>query len=296
MLISLPMRPSTVPVIAVVPTCAGREDLLLGRALPSIYAQEAAPRRVLVVADRDVPPDDPLHDRIAQTRRAFLSLRLGVQDSHVPDDLFPTALLENRRTRGHAVTGSVNTAVDMAVAEHGTGWWLTTLDDDDAWHPPYLRRCVEAAHGAPGPRHMVANGHRRLTTRHVQIRIPRTDLCPKHVFLGSPGIQGSNLMVSVDLFLEVGGYDETFPSTTDRDILVRLLDALADRREALVFVRAALVDHYADNHDRVTTGPRKHEGLDRFYARYRHRMSPEVYALSMRRARAVFGYVPIEER
>jgi hypothetical protein len=290
------MRPSIVPAIAVVPTCDGREDLLLGRSLPSVYAQEVAPRQVLVVADRDVPRDDALHERIAATRRAFLSLRLGVPDAQVPEDLFPTVLLENRRTRGHSLTGSVNTAVEVATAQHGTGWWLATLDDDDAWRPPYLRVCMEAAGGTPGPRHMLASGLRLITSKRMQTRIPRPDLCVEHVFLGSPGIQGSNLLVSVDLFREVGGYDESFPSTTDRDLLVRLLDALTDRRGALVVIHAALIDHYTDAHARVTTGPRKHAGLDRFYAKYRHRMRPEIYAASLGRVRAVFGYVPVEER
>jgi len=287
------MRPATAPAIAVIPTCVGREDLLLGRSLPSVYAQEMAPRQVLVVADWDVPPHDPLHDRIARARTAFLSLRLGVPDTQVPEDLFPTVLLENRRTRGHSLTGSVNTAVDVATAEHGTGWWLATLDDDDAWHPPYLRACMRAAGGAPGRHHMLANGHRRITAQQVDIRIPRPDLCVEHVFIGNPAIQGSNLVVSAELFLAVGGYDESFPSTTDRDLLVRLLDALADRRQALAILPTALVDHYADTHARVTTGPRKREGLDRFYAKYRHRMTPGILAASLHRAKVLFDYVPV---
>lgn len=289
----MPARAHAWPVVVAVPTCAGREDMLLGRSLPSIYAQQARPLHVLVVADRDVAPDDPLHARIAACRRAFLAIATGLPIEQVPDDLFPTTLLENRRTRHHSLTGSVNTAAEVAAAKFGDDVWLATLDDDDAWQPTYLASCLAHTGGRPGSPWLVCPGHRRIGYRQVHPIVPPPGLTPEHLFFGNPGLTGSTLFVALSTFREVGGYDETLPSTTDRDLYVRLLDHLASRPGAVAFPQTALVDQYADGHARVTTDRHvKHAGLDRFYAKHRHRMAPDLYAASVARARALFGYEP----
>lgn len=87
--------------------------------------------------------------------------------------------------------------------------------------------------------------------------------------VGNPHIQGSNLFVRLRNLLEAGGFDETLPSATDRDICVRLADLGTVEFGALA---EYLVHHYADDsRPRLTAfgGEAKRLGLTRFYRKCR---------------------------
>jgi hypothetical protein len=85
------------------------------------------------------------------------------------------------------------------------------------------------------------------------------------------------------------------PSTTDRDLMIRVLDHLEHAPSRLTHINTCLVMHYAHDGERVTTNPEaKRRGLDRFYAKHSKRMSAEDLARSLARARALFDYTPEE--
>ena len=56
----------------------------------------------------------------------------------------------------------------------------------------------------------------------------------------NPNVQGSNLFVRLSRIQEAGGFDEELPSTTDRDLCIRLLRLPGIRYEVL---RNHLVHH-----------------------------------------------------
>ena len=49
-------------------------------------------------------------------------------------------------------------------------------------------------------------------------------LSPHDFLVGNPGVQGSNLFVTLEALMAAGGFDEALPSCTDRDLMIRLLE------------------------------------------------------------------------
>lgn len=139
-------------------------------------------------------------------------------------------------------------------------------DDDDAWEPHHIQACLDALAQSPGS-HMAVSGIVRhthstpagppaLSTTSTadstataatsaagvaQSLPPAGPLVAEPFLAGNPHIQGSNLFVRLDAVLAAGCFNEWLPSTTDRDLCLRL---------AGVGVQAAVtgvhsVHHYA---------------------------------------------------
>ncbi|MDB4930547.1 MAG: hypothetical protein JWM10_3031 [Myxococcaceae bacterium] len=264
------------PVVVVVATRRGREEMLLGRALPSIFRQVDVRPRALVVVDDDATGTSPLGAAIVALAR-----RQGWQGREV-------AVVPNRRTRGFSGTGAWNTGAGEARGRLPLGGWLAFLDDDDAWRETYLARCVAAAR--EGNAALVVSGLLRVGAE-VEPQLAPVGLTAATFFETNPGIQSSNLFIALDLFESVGGFDESLPSTTDRDLLIRVFDHLERRPRPVARVEEYLVEHHAHAGPRVTTDARaKHLGLDRFYARYGARMDAATLGRSLARAERLFGY------
>ncbi|PIE65599.1 MAG: hypothetical protein CSA24_02455, partial [Deltaproteobacteria bacterium] len=200
--------------------------------------------------------------------------------------------LENARSAG--ASGSWNTGLDFVLREVGApeATFVAILDDDDAWAPGYLERCL---HFAEDNRlDMVACGLRRIES---DISAPLVREAPESLrvqdFLtGNPGIQGSNLFVRLSVLLAAGGFDEGLRSTTDRDLCIRLADLGTVRYGRL---SGALVDHYADS-DRARLSTRgsgaKLEGLTAFWRKYVGRMTTDQRRAFLDRAATLFGWRP----
>jgi GT2 family glycosyltransferase len=265
------------PVVVVIATRPGREGLLRRRALPSVLAQTLRPVAVVVVDDAARPIPSELTEALHAWPFEETGLRVEV--------------LPNNRTRGMSGTGAWNTGAHRAAKLLPEGGWLAILDDDDAWLPNYLERCLAAAEEVGAG--LVVSGLLRISSSGVERQLAPVDLTPSLFFLTNPGIQGSNIFVAVDLFLAVGGFDEGLASTTDRDLLIRLLDHMQQHPWPVARVEDWLVEHHAHDDERVTTDlAAKHRGLDGFYERHRHRMAPEELSASLDRARLLFGYLP----
>lgn len=264
-------------VAVVVATRRGREELLLGRALPSVFRQEDVLPRAVVIVDDDARGQSPLEAPIRALQHAMSRAAWNV------------VVTPNRRTRGSSGTGAWNTGSEEARARLPHGGWIAFLDDDDAWRSTYLTTCLSAglALGAA----LVVTGLLRIDALGVERQLAPHALRPELFFEGNPGVQASNLFIDLDLFEAVGRFDETLPSTTDRDLLIRVLDHLAVNPQPTAYMAEYLVEHHAHDGPRVTTDLRaKHAGLERFYARYASRMDTETLQASLERAERLFGY------
>lgn len=229
---------------------------LLARALRSVAAQTRAPDAVVVVDD-------------------------GARPVVVPEGVL---VIPNRRTPG--ASGAWNTAIHAIGASQPRETFLAFLDDDDAWRPRYLERCVERQ--ADTSADLVAADLSFVDERGAHPFAAPDRLRVDDVLVTNPGVQGSNLFVRLDCILSVGGFDEALPSTTDRDLLVRLID------DGLTYRRLPdiLVDIYAERgRSRLSTpgSAVKREGLELFFAKHRHRMRLEQQIAFVARARRVFG-------
>jgi len=204
---------------------------------------------------------------------------------------------KNDRTKNVSGTGCWNTGIMLALAMEGVEYagstcetFIAILDDDDEWTPQHLQSCLEVCTAADWvvPGLIRDNGQRRtneeatLGTLHV-----------RDFLRGNPGVQGSNLFVRLSLILRSGMFDEDMNSMTDRDLCIRMLDALGpDAATRVAFTGLYTVIHHADPigvRPRVTTDrPAKVVAIQKFLWRYAHRFSAEDFVAFSSRTRTIF--------
>lgn len=162
-------------------------------------------------------------------------------------------------------------------------WWMAMLDDDDWWESDHLSRCsidvdfvitglVRHDEGTP-------NGHRLTIPNRLHI---------DDFLVTNPGIQGSNLFVRLNCLLRAGGFDESLASTTDRDVMIRLIEA---NSLSIASTSTWTVHHDARDSGRISDagGERKKRGLSRFLEKHRGRMTDDQYQAFIERSLCVFG-------
>lgn len=260
--------------LAVVIATKNRSATLANRALASVVTQTRQPDYLVVVDDSD--------------RRFVPDNRRIVASIDLPD----TCVVYRKNDRTPGACGAWNAAIDWLHRQEVEmdRVFVAILDDDDAWTPFYLAQC--AAVTQEGRADMVAAGIRRLG----DLSDPPTDIVPpaslsaEAFLVGNPGIQGSNLFVRLSILLAAGLFDESLPSTTDRDLCIRIADL---PRVEYRRIPDLLVDHYAENgRPRLTTAgsAAKNRGLDGFWRKYASRMNSEQRAAFTERARRLFDW------
>ena len=270
------MHPTANTVVALVAT-AHRTEPLKHRALPSIERQSRLPSQVIVV-------DDSGDDAAAEQTEGLVR---GWRPAGVAVDF-----LRNRRTKGAA--GAWNSGLDhllrlLRTCDDPGRLYVAILDDDDRWEPDHLRQCLEAAEIRDLD--MVAAGFRRIEEgAEPRLVTPPRSLDVASFLVGNPGIQGSNLVCRLRVLLEAGLFDESLPSCTDRDLCIRVAELPGVRYGA---VSGPTVRHFAcGSRSRLSTpgSSAKTEGLDRFFRKYRDRMSDVQRAGFRARAGRYFGW------
>ena len=270
------MHPTANAVVALVAT-ARRTQLLKHRALPSIERQSRPPWRVIVVDDSG---DDAAAERTEGLVRGWRPAGITVD---------AVDFLRNRRTKGAA--GAWNSGLDHLLrrCDDPERLYVAILDDDDLWEPDHLRQCLEAAESRGLD--MVAAGFRRIEEgAEPRLVTPPQSLDVASFLVGNPGIQGSNLVCRLRVLLEAGLFDESLPSCTDRDLCIRIAELPGMRYGA---VSGPTVRHFACGpRPRLSTpgSSAKTEGLDRFFRKYRDRMSDVQRAEFRARAGRRFGW------
>lgn len=256
--------------LAVVIATKARPKLLEG-ALESVAAQTRKPEMVIVVAER--PSDFP--ENMCEIQSNMSGTKF-------------IWLLNHRTTN---ISGALNTAIQhlVEIGEDPNQTYLAFLDDDDRWEQEYLHLCHDVS--ISNNFDLVIAGiilHEENNQRTIPLSIP-SELSQEMFYVRNPHIQGSNLFVKMNAILRAGCFDENLPSTTDRDMLIRLLD-LGDLRWERV--DSFLVHHYADGRPRLSSygSHSKLTGLTRFFEKYKNRMSRDQRAEFKKRARERFGW------
>ena len=263
--------------IAVIIATKNRPQLLKERSLSSISKQSRLPNHLIIV-------DDSSKQTQRQNELIVESLQSSVRN---------VRYLKNQRTSG--ASGAWNTAVDYLCRRHKIGsgsMFLAFLDDDDEWLPSYLERCLETAN--TNNCDMVVAGFYRYESNDQK---PIACLPPKSLkedlFLrGNPGIQGSNLFLSLKVMLMAGGFDEHLPSCTDRDFCIRLCELGTIRYQS---INQPLLNHYADSDRQRLSTPHsqaKKEGLAAFWLKYYGRMNKVQSEVFLERSRNLFDWQP----
>jgi Glycosyl transferase family 2 len=263
------------PKIAVLIATRGRRELLQNRALDSIAKQVRAPDYLVVI-------EDTTDVRRPSTRRT-------VHRAQFPD----TRFLLGRNVRTPGVSGAWNTGVSrlLAAGADPRMTYVAILDDDDAYDPKHLRRCIRKA--ARKKLHLVAASllrHESHDKPPIVQKSPRV-MSAADFLVRSQHLQGSNLFVRLSTLLEAGNFDEGQKSVTDRDVCIRISDLPKLRFYSL---RTPSVHHHAEpERDRMSTprSPTRCLGLIGFHQKWGSRMSAEQLKSSRGRARNFFGWV-----
>ncbi|MGH0033591.1 MAG: glycosyltransferase family 2 protein [Myxococcota bacterium] len=231
----------------VIPTANRRPDHLL-RAVRSVLDQkpDSARRVELVVANNS---DRPIEGDLARLAEGG-ALRI-VDASRVRG-------ASHARNRGAAATVSS---------------LLAFLDDDDWWEPAFLKElggtlvredadmvCCGFWNWKPGPV--------RLTGK--QMRVVPTE---EKLFLKNPGFRGSNFLMRRTLFDATRGFDESLPTSNDKDFLIRFLRAGG----RLFPLQRRLVNLDRGEHERLTRASwNKVAGTRRFLELHAPHMEPSL--------------------
>ena len=254
--------------VAVLVATANRPKLL-ARALRSIERQTFSPAHIVVVDDSDGEFRGPT-ERVVKRHPTVKYLR-------------------NTRSKGAA--GAWNDGLDHLLRDtpDPRRLYVAILDDDDEWEPGHLQTCFEVA--ASRQFDLVA----AALWRHEDGEVPK--LCPPpeslraaEFLVGNPNIQGSNLFCRLGVLLKAGLFDEWLPSCTDRDLCIRIADlpgVLYGTTE-----KATVHHHASQSRERLSTpgGQAKNEGLSRFFAKHRGRMSGDQKAAFRDRAARLFDW------
>lgn len=262
--------------ISVIIATKNRHDFLKERALRSVYSQVLLPKRIVVVDDSD---DNSEIDKNRTIIKEYHQSN-SVDIYHLP----------NSRTRG--ASGSWNTAVSflLGLGVNIEKSFISIIDDDDEWHPCYLKECSEKLIQNGKNLDMLACDFYRITDHGSKISKAPDTLESNDFLIGNPGIQGSNIFIRLSCFLEAGEFDENLQSCTDRDFCIRIADLGNVRYQP---IHQPLMNHYAEaNRIRLSTpnSESKNGGLYSFWLKYSKRMTETQKEGFLKRAKKLFNW------
>lgn len=267
----------------IIATSQNRTDWLINRSLTSVYKQLGIDKSEWCVFVID---DNENENEFAEIKKRIELLRSELQ---LKDSDFPTTVLKNTRTRFMSGTGAWNTGIFEAYKRFPNGF-ISILDDDDEYLPNHLFDCVAAIN-----KNTVAVFQRLIWQNDdgstMYFELTKEQLTAENFFIGNPGVQGSNMFFRTKSLIDIGGFDENLPNTTDRDLLIRFL--WKNDLNNISVIETVGVIHYNHKRQKVNNDIlRKKQGLDLFYQKYKTHFSEESFKKSLARAKAFFNYSP----
>jgi glycosyltransferase involved in cell wall biosynthesis len=227
-------------IYVIIATSFLRNDLLITRSLKSVYKQLIDNKediKVIIVDDNEIEQTETLKIQVENLRT---NLKLNQSE-------FETILIPNTRIKFQSGTGAWNTGVFyVRNFENWKNSFIAILDDDDEWLPDYLQTCKNA---------ILENKNIIAVFCQLIWRTNETDeihdltiekLTQENFYIGNPGVQGSNTFINSKIFNELNGFDESFPNSNDRELMIRLLDYIENENNKLEckVIEIPLVIHY----------------------------------------------------
>jgi glycosyltransferase involved in cell wall biosynthesis len=151
------------------------------------------------------------------------------------------------------------------------GDFLAFLDDDDLWNPKYLENV--AAVIARGASCVISRIDKLEEGRILPFKNPYGKCNIQNILTLNPGITGSNVTVSKEIFFEVGGYDPKLTPSEDKALILELLKKKIDI-EVLPDNQAILRMHEGE---RLTSDYRMSQGIYQFTQKYASLMNRQQY-------------------
>jgi hypothetical protein len=123
----------------------------------------------------------------------------------------------------------------------------------------------------------------------MNVDLTKEQLTAENFFIGNPGVQGSNMFFKTKSLIDIGGFDETLPNTTDRDLMIRFLWK-NDLKNIEVINKIGVI-HYNHKREKVNNDiPNKQKGLGLFYNKFKTHFSEEAYKKSSPKLQALIHH------
>jgi len=278
-------------IYVVIATSFLRNDLLINRSLKSLYQQIIENKqdiKVIIVDDNEILQTETLKIQIERLRK---KLRLNQSE-------FETIIIPNTRIKFQSGTGAWNTGIFyVRNFENWENSFIAILDDDDEWLPDYLQTCKNAIKKNENIIAVFCQLIWRTNETDDIHELTIEKLTQENFYIGNPGVQGSNTFINSRIFNELNGFDESFPNSNDRELMIRLLDYIENENNKMKnkleckVIEIPLVVHYNHTDIKVNTNFKsKKVALDFFYKRYKNRFSEIAFQKSIARAKKYFHY------
>lgn len=185
----------------------------------------------------------PTFDRPAFLHRAlasiaaqtFRSYEVIVVDDHsaIPAVIPPDLALRNVRLIRHGTNRGPAAAYNTGIAA-ASGEFISILDDDDEFAPGFLFATAEAFDRRPDAEwawcsvNVIDHGGAFSASTPIERRFPKHYECEEDLLLDALSIgNGFGFTVRADCYRRIGGYDETFGTAEDAELIYRLLSQAA---------------------------------------------------------------------
>lgn len=286
-------------IFIIIATSHHRNQFLQERSLISVYHQKNInPNSVKIIIVDD-------NDRMNQEYSTdyFLIQQIVTQlrkKLNLVETAFQTYVINNTRTQHHSGTGAWNSGLHFITCfPNWESSYVAILDDDDEYLPDYLSNCFDYTQKITENVCAAVFCQLIWKTGNAKVihKLTSNLLTAQNFFIGNPGVQGSNMYFLTRILLEIGGFDENFPNTTDRELMIRFLDYVEQHnieskaKYLLKVIEKPLVIYHNHSGKRVNTDQLlKKIGLDLFYQKYRTRFSERDFLKSLERAKRLFQY------
>lgn len=145
---------------------------------------------------------------------------------------------------------------------------LSFLDDDDLWPEGYLEQvCRQWSSANKICLTRLDKYVDGVVSPYKSISI--ADLSFATLFIRNPGVTGSNIFITKELFYDVGGFDVKLKTSEDKDLLIKILD----KQVSILILDDVAVYHRSYEGERLTNYDSVLIGMDDFYRKYRSRFN-----------------------
>lgn len=249
-------------------TSMGRIDDLFNKSLKSALKQTIQPDTIIVVDD---------NDDIALSR----IIKRKIEDLNISYLHY----LPNTHTKHMSGCGAWNTGLEFLKKKNGKESYVAILDDDDEWNINYIKHCKSKLEKNP----LAVFAFLKRTDCEDASSFSPNDLCIDKYLVGNPGVQGSNMFFRIDALESIGNFDESLPSCTDRDLMIRFIAHFGT--DKISVIPKVLVKHNAHEGTVTSDFTKKRIGLDVFYKKHLWRYKClELLNQSLVRAERLFSY------
>ena len=248
-----------VDTTVIIPTKGKRLNLLIN-AIDKIYNNIYLPKKIIIVIDNNIS--------------AYKNLKL----------LFKTYnnIIIKHNSDKKGVSATRNYGVKFVNTKY-----ISFLDDDDYWDKNYLKEVFSENNFDIS----LAGFKKKKESSFVNEKLPPLELKSNYFLVKNPGIRGSNITITKELFKKIGGFNENLLSFNDMDFGLKLCKQKYIKYKS---VQKHLVIFNSHNNERISTAGsiENIQGLIEFLIIHGNKMSYEDEAKFRKRAIKIWGIDP----